>query len=130
MNAKAPGLDARFVQEQRDYLLRLRQALLTLAQHEDADAESLQSESQDRPREREEEAQMLQTLDVDGSLVAYDFERLQRVNRALEKVEAGTYGVSDLSGEPIPHERLEAVPEAIYTLEEEEAIERRQQRPV
>jgi DnaK suppressor protein len=128
MNAKAPGLDARFVQEQRDYLVRLRQALLTLAQHQEADADSLLAEGQDRAREDEEEAQMLQTLDVDGSLVAYDFERLQRVNRALEKIEAGTYGASDLSDEPIPRERLEAVPEAIYTREEEESIER-QQRP-
>jgi DnaK suppressor protein len=50
-------------------------------------------------------------------------ERLERVNRALKKIEEGTYGLSDRSGKPIPRERLEAVPEALYTLSEEQALE-------
>jgi DnaK suppressor protein len=37
----------------------------------------------------------------------------------LRKIDEGTYGVSDLSGRPIPRERLEAIPEAICTLAEE-----------
>ena len=39
--------------------------------------------------------------------------RLGDVERALQKIEEGTYGLSDESGEPIPRGRLEAVPEAI-----------------
>jgi DnaK suppressor protein len=39
------------------------------------------------------------------------------VQRALQKIEEGTYGLCDATGEPILRERLEAVPEAIYTLE-------------
>ena len=34
--------------------------------------------------------------------------------------EAGTYGLSERSGKPIPKERLIAVPEATLTLDEEE----------
>jgi DnaK suppressor protein len=34
---------------------------------------------------------------------------------------AGTYGLSILSGEPIPDERLEVVPTAELTVEEERA---------
>jgi DnaK suppressor protein len=43
------------------------------------------------------------------------------IERALEKIKDGTYGVSDASGRPIPRDRLEAMPEAIYTVDEEAA---------
>jgi len=46
------------------------------------------------------------------------------VDRALKKIEEGSYGLSDRSGKPIARERLEAVPEALYTLSEEQAGER------
>jgi DnaK suppressor protein len=42
----------------------------------------------------------------------------------LRKVEEGTYGLSDLSGKAIARERLEAIPEAICTLDEEGELER------
>jgi DnaK suppressor protein len=51
-------------------------------------------------------------------------DRLARVDRALEKIEEGSYGLSDVSGHAIPRERLEAVPEALYTLDEEEVREK------
>lgn len=35
---------------------------------------------------------------------------LDEVNRALGKLDAGTYGVSEETGEPIPYPRLLAVP--------------------
>ena len=44
---------------------------------------------------------------------------LEAVARAEERLQAGTYGVSVESGEPIPDERLEAVPTAERTVEEE-----------
>ena len=49
--------------------------------------------------------------------------RLERVERALAKIDNGTYGLSDVSGQPIPRERLEAVPEAACTLREEQERE-------
>lgn len=45
--------------------------------------------------------------------------RLGAVERAEARLAAGTYGLSVLSGEPIPDERLEAVPAAELTVEEE-----------
>ena len=47
-------------------------------------------------------------------------ERLAAVERAEERLAAGTYGLSTLSGEPIPDERLEAQPAAELTVAEEE----------
>src|SRR5580658_813075 len=57
-------------------------------------------------------------------LAAHDRARLVLVERALEKIEAKTYGVSELSGEPIGYARLEAVPWAHLTAAEQEDAER------
>ena len=46
-------------------------------------------------------------------------EELAAVERAEARLAAGTYGLSVVSGEPIPDERLEAVPTAERTAEEE-----------
>ena len=48
-------------------------------------------------------------------------EQLAAVERAEERLAAGTYGVSIESGEPIPDERLEVFPTAELTIEEERA---------
>jgi len=39
-------------------------------------------------------------------------EQLAAVERAEDRLAAGTYGISVMSGEPIPDERLEAIPAA------------------
>ena len=46
-------------------------------------------------------------------------EELSAVERAEARLAAGTYGLSIESGKPIPDERLEAVPAAERTVEEE-----------
>ena len=46
-------------------------------------------------------------------------EQLAAVERAEGRLAAGTYGLSVLSGQPIPDERLEIVPTAELTVEEE-----------
>jgi DnaK suppressor protein len=49
---------------------------------------------------------------------------LEAVERAEERLAQGTYGLSIESGEPIPDERLEIVPTAERTAEEQERLER------
>lgn len=49
---------------------------------------------------------------------------LEAVERAERRLEEGTYGLSVESGEPIPDERLEAVPTAERTVEEQLRFER------
>lgn len=52
-------------------------------------------------------------------------EQLAAVERAERRLEEGTYGLSVESGKPIPDARLEAVPHAERTVEEQAAWERR-----
>ena len=50
---------------------------------------------------------------------------LTLVQAALKRIEDGTYGKSVVSGKPIPEKRLEALPWADRTVEEEEQAEER-----
>jgi DnaK suppressor protein len=52
-------------------------------------------------------------------------EELAAVERAEQRLAAGTYGLSVESGEPIPDERLEAFPTAERTVEEQDRFEGR-----
>jgi DnaK suppressor protein len=48
---------------------------------------------------------------------------LEAIDRAEKRLGEGTYGVSVESGEPIPDKRLEAVPHAERTVEEQARYE-------
>lgn len=51
-----------------------------------------------------------QESDIDANVD--DHEMLAKVEAALRRMDDGTYGLSEVSGKPIPIERLEAVPYA------------------
>jgi DnaK suppressor protein len=127
MTSKA--LDPAFIERQRQHLTSLRAALQASAQGGQEEEAHIKNEAGQGPREYEDEAQRLALLELEGDRVRRDLDRLTRVNRALRKIEEGTYGRSDVSGQPIPRERLEAVPEALCTFAEEKAQEQ-QRRPI
>jgi len=123
MKTVKSGIDGAFVERQRQQLLRLRATLVAAAQAAESEEGDVKTQRTGDTLELEEDAQGLDALEREGNLVVRDVERLERVNRALKKIEEGTYGLSDRSGKPIPRERLEAVPEALYTLTEEQVLE-------
>jgi RNA polymerase-binding protein DksA len=65
---------------------------------------------------REEEA--TETLELEKRLTMENRIRqeLVKVEHALEKIDKGTYGTCDNCGQPIPPERLEALPQASLCL--------------
>jgi len=109
------------MRRQHQRLIKLRAALQSATRAGETKEKDIISQSQDGAQEQEEDAQKLAMLEVEGTLVAHDLGRLAQVERALAKIEEGTYGLSDVSGRPIPQERLEAMPEAIDTVEEQAA---------
>jgi DnaK suppressor protein len=62
--------------------------------------------------------------ELDEGLAEDVREELAALERAEARLAAGTYGKSVESGEPIPDERLEALPLAERTAEEEAAYQR------
>jgi DnaK suppressor protein len=121
---RADDLDKSFIEKQHRLLLKLRDALRAAADRSENEETAARSENVGAAREYEDDAQRLAALELEGNLVVRDVARLERVNRALKKIEEGTYGLSDRSGRLIPRERLEAVPESILTLAEEQTQER------
>ena len=118
MNGKTSTLDNAFIQKQRHLLTQLREQLLRTTQAGETEETQLHSQSLGEAHESEDDAQKLAMLEVDGAAVRRNMRRLTQIERALQKIEDGTYGLSDTSGEPIPRERLEAMPEAIHTVSE------------
>jgi len=51
-------------------------------------------------------------------------EIVRQIDRALEKIDEGTYGICDVSGDEIPLKRLEAVPYANMTVQAQEKFEK------
>ena len=71
-----------------------------------------------------DDASDLYQEEVDVGRIADLRDQLAAVERAEERLREGRYGISVESGEPIPDERLEAVPTAERTTSEQERIER------
>ena len=51
------------------------------------------------------------------SLLSQERDSLFEIDAALKKIQDGAYGLCEISGKPIPHARLEALPFARYTVE-------------
>ena len=111
----------------QEFIARQKQRLQELKSELERVRAGLQEDERFRAEEEEDftqhdsgdMSQSLFTREVDATVERQVERRLVHVERALQKIEEGTYGLSDDSGEPIPRGRLEAVPEAIRTVEEQ-----------
>jgi DnaK suppressor protein len=124
MSRKTARFDEVFLENKRRQLLELREQLRKTVDTDQAEEAAIQDESGSQAREYEDDAQKLAILETEGNLANRDIDRLARVERALHKIDEGTYGFSDVSGQPIPDARLEAMPDAINTVQEQGASER------
>jgi DnaK suppressor protein len=121
MTPPTSRLDQTFLARQKRRLTDLRQKMLQVRRGEEGAEASANAETRDQAREYEDDAQRLAALELSGNLEAAGDDRLSNIERALQKIADGTYGLSDASGAPIPIERLEVVPEALYTLAEQQS---------
>jgi DnaK suppressor protein len=121
MNDKTSALEKAFLNRQQARLLKLHSELSSTTEADELEEKGVQDQSLGEAHEAEDDAQRLSLLDTEGTLIRRNIRRLPMIERALEKIKDGTYGFSDVSGKPIPRDRLEAVPEAISTADEEAA---------
>jgi DnaK suppressor protein len=124
-------LDENFIAQQRERLQSLREELLRVVRGAEDD-ERTRGENQGDLTEHDSGDMSRDIFDreVDATIAEQVEQRLEIVDRALQKIDEGTYGLSDVSGEPIPRGRLEAVPEAIRTVEEQQRFERERRPPL
>jgi DnaK suppressor protein len=123
-------IDQQFVERQRERLIGLREELVRIREGMAADEEDLGESEGDTTPDSGDMSQAMFTREMDASIGEQAERRLGEIDRALQKVEDGTYGLSDESGEPIPRGRLEAVPEAIRTVEEQQRFEQERRPPI
>jgi DnaK suppressor protein len=121
MNDKISAFEEAFLHRQQARLVKLHSELSGSTDADELEERDVQDHSLGEAHEAEDDAQRLDLLDTEGALLTRNAGRLPMIERALNKIDDGTYGFSDVSGKPIPRDRLEAVPEAICTADEEAA---------
>lgn len=61
---------------------------------------------------------------INLEVTSQEFGLLRQIDRAIEKIVDGTYGVCDITGDDIPKARLEAMPYATTTVKAQEMLEK------
>src|SRR5580698_7908134 len=102
-------------------LLRAERAEVATLLREKEEAVKIDDQVPDSPTDSGDEGLALTEEAEDEAVAEQLRERLGAIDRALARLEAGTYGRSVLSGKPIPDPRLEADPAAELTVEEAKA---------
>lgn len=74
--------------------------------------------AEDEPGDWGDRAEPLTAEGTNDAVMAGLNARLEALKRAEDRLAAGTYGLSVLSGRPIPDDRLEADPAAELTIDE------------
>ena len=87
--------------------------------------ELLRGDERDELADLTEDQEHLGDAELDAGLVERLQDELAALERAEERLAAGTYGLSIESGKPIPDARLEIFPTAELTVEEQAAREGR-----
>jgi RNA polymerase-binding transcription factor DksA len=124
---KKPVKMTPFLKQQRDRLVMLRDSLL------DSMAGVAKDTLRARPEGSEASAFGMHQADAGSdaydkdfalSLLSQEQDALYEIEEALKRIDAGTYGVCEMSGKEIPHARLEALPFARLTVECQAEFER------
>ncbi len=116
-----------FLLKQRERLLQLRDSML--------DAMAGVAKDNLRTRAEGSEASAFGMHQADAGSDAYDRDfalsllsqeqdALYEIEEAIKRLDSGGYGVCEMSGKPIAHARLEALPFARYTVECQSQIEK------
>jgi DnaK suppressor protein len=126
LNHREKKLDP-FVRKQKQKLLQLRDAVV------DSMAGVAQGTLRSRAEGSEASAFGMHQADAGSdaydrdfalSLLSQEQDALYEIDEALKRVELGTYGKCEMSGKPIPHARLEAIPFARFTVECQSQLEK------
>lgn len=114
------GLDQAFLDGQREKLKSLKAQLERIISGMNEDAQDRAEQEEDAQFDGGDMSQQMFAREMDATIGEQSEGRLEDVRHALRKIDKGTYGVCEDTGEEIPKGRLEAIPEAIRTVEAQE----------
>jgi RNA polymerase-binding transcription factor DksA len=123
--AKKSPFTPAFIEKQRKALEEERAKFLRQAIDKQMEADQLVADRDPGDVQFDEESGEGDSIAVERSLdlalSAQARDAVQQIDDALARIEAGTYGISIISGEPIPKPRLEFIPWAAERVEEKVA---------
>jgi len=116
-------MDAEFIARMKQKLQQTKAEIIRNLIHEDEDFREMAASLDQK------DVVDIASTDIDkkmlSALGAQEIKRLRLIESALVRVENGKYGYCLKTGKPIPRERLEAIPYALYTIEYQNELERR-----
>ncbi|TVR35372.1 MAG: TraR/DksA family transcriptional regulator [Spirochaetaceae bacterium] len=116
-------MDQEFVNKMRQKLIEMKQDILRNLASESEDFKEI-VESDDS-----KDLVDIASTDIDkktlDALGQQEIKRLRLIEAALSRIENNRYGICMKSGKLIPKERLEAIPYALYRVEYQNEIERK-----
>jgi RNA polymerase-binding transcription factor DksA len=119
---KVTPYDAKFLAAQRELLLEERARYTRQADRLASEAAALVEDLEPGDVQFDEESGEGDTIVVererDLAMSAQALQAVAEIDAALERIDDNTYGLSTLSGQPIPKERLRAIPWASERVEE------------
>ena len=124
---KKPVLPAAFLKKQKQRLIELRDVYLSAA--EGVTNENLRNSDSNESAFGMHQADAgsdAYDRDFALSLLAKEQDAIYEINEALKRIEQGTYGICEMSGDLIPEERLEALPFTRFTVTSQARIESEQ----
>ena len=123
--AKKSPFTPAFIEKQRKALEEERAKFLRQAIEKQMEADQLVADRDPGDVQFDEESGEGDSIAVERSLdlalSAQARDAVQQIDDALARIDAGTYGISIISGEPIPKARLEFIPWAAERVEEKVA---------
>lgn len=116
-------MDQAFVDRMKNHLEEMKAEILSQLVTEDQEFRSMADSSDTK------DLVDVASTDIDKKLLsalgAQELKKLRLIESALARIENGKYGICLKSGKPIPEERLEAIPYALYRVEYQNELERR-----
>ncbi len=113
--AYTKDFDVKFLKDQRDELIARRAAELARATRLEDEATSIIEDGEMGDVQFDDEGgegdTMVVQRDLDRVISTQARQTILEIDAALARIEEGTYGYSEVSGQPIQRERLEAIPE-------------------
>lgn len=115
-------ITAKFIEAQKLKLLEMREQVLNKL----AEKPEGVDESSEFMKEEGDHAQVLLSQQLSFRLRDKEIKKLREINAALHRIEEGTYGYCEESGDPIEKKRLEKQPWARLSIQSAEQMEREQ----
>lgn len=116
------GLSKKELEDYKQILIQMRNQITRQVKGFSEDAKELEG-VKGASQHQAEGAGDSSTQNVLLEVASKEVDVVKLIDRALQKIDEGTYGICDLTQKPISKARLTAIPYAVYTVEAQAMIE-------